>query len=166
MRHDVLNEGDTSLEVDAHDERWMSLALQAADAAAVRGEVPVGAVVVRRGELIAVAGNRREVAQDFCAHAELIAMQQASRAIGSWRLVDCEVYVTLEPCPMCAGAMIQARVARVIYGAADPKGGFLGSCGDVRSIPGINHTFEVRSGVLSSACGDRLRSFFRELRRR
>lgn len=162
----MLIEGGTAVDADSRDEHWMSMALQAADAAAVRGEVPVGAVVVCGEKLLAVAGNRREAAQDFCAHAELIAMQHAARALGSWRLVDCEVYVTLEPCPMCAGAMLQARVARVVYGAADPKGGFLGSCGDVREIPGINHHFEVRSGVLSSACGDRLRSFFRELRRR
>lgn len=144
----------------------MREALAAADEAAVLDEVPVGAVIVKDGEIVARAYNLREQAQDPTAHAELIAIQRAAAALGSWRLEGCTVYVTLEPCAMCAGAMVLARVERCVYGCADPKGGFLGTLGDLSSQPGLNHRYEVVSGVLADECSERLTSFFRALRRR
>ena len=145
---------------------FMEEALALAKRAASEGEVPVGAVVAQAGRVIAVGWNRREQDQDFTAHAELIAMREAARALGSWRLVGCTVYVTLEPCPMCAGAMVQARVERCVYGAADPKAGFLGTLADLSAWPGLNHRVEVVPGVLAEPSAALLRSFFRELRRR
>ncbi len=144
----------------------MALALEAARRAADEGEVPIGAVVVCEGEVIAVAANRRERDQDPTAHAELIAIRQASNALGSWRLERCTVYVTLEPCPMCAGAMVLSRVSRCVFAAADPKGGFLGTLGDLSCHPGLNHRFDVRGGVGDEASGELLRGFFRALRAR
>lgn len=145
---------------------FMEAALAQADLAMARGEVPVGAVVAKDGRVISAAHNLRETIQDFTAHAELIAMRRAAEALGSWRLVDCTVYVTLEPCPMCAGAMVNARIARCVFGAYDPKGGFVGTLGDLSSHPGLNHRFEVTGGVLEDAAAERLKRFFRALRRR
>jgi tRNA(adenine34) deaminase len=152
--------------IDSVDERFMEEALALAALAASQGEVPVGAVVVFEGQVIARGYNRREQDQDFSAHAELLAMRDAARHLGSWRLCDCTVFVTLEPCPMCAGAMVQARVGRCVFGTTDPKGGFLGTCGDLSRHPAMNHRFEVVPGVLASASAALLQSFFRELRRR
>ena len=146
------------------DERYMRLALEEADAAAAEGEVPIGAVVVCDGQVVACAHNRREADADPSAHAEFSAMVAASRALGRWRLTGCTVYVTLEPCLMCAGLMVNARIDRCVYGAADPKGGALGTLFDVSCDPRLNHAFPVTSGVLASEAADRLRAFFRTRR--
>lgn len=146
------------------DQQWMLAALSEAAAAAKLGEVPVGAVVVRAGEIVGRAHNRRELDQDPLAHAELLALRQAAALVGSWRLGECTLYVTLEPCAMCAGALVNSRIGRLVYGAADPKAGFCGSLGDLSSFPGLNHRFEVRSGVLAAESGELLRSFFGQLR--
>ena len=147
------------------DERFMRAARAEARVAASVGEVPVGAVVVHEGEVIAAAFNLREREQDPAAHAELIAMRQAAEALGTWRLTGCTVYVTLEPCPMCAGLMVQARIDRCVYGCSDPKGGFLGTLADLSAFPGLNHSFDVVPGVLADDCSNKLRAFFRALRR-
>ena len=145
----------------------MELALTQARQAASLGEVPVGAVVVnKRGHILAVAHNRREQDHDPTGHAELIAMREAAQAQGHWRLEGCTVYVTLEPCAMCAGAMVLSRIERCVFGASDPKGGFLGTVADLSDHPVLNHSFQVVAGVEQQACGDLLRDFFRELRRR
>ena len=123
-------------------------------------------MVVFEGRVIASAHNRRELDQDPCAHAELLAMRLAAKEVGSWRLEGCTVYVTLEPCAMCAGAMVLARVERCVYGCTDPKGGFLGTLGDLSAHPDLNHRFEVTPGVLADECAHELRSFFRRLRAR
>ena len=129
------------------------------------GEVPVGAVVVSpEGEILARGHNRRQIDSDPTGHAELLAIREAARLQGDWRLEGCTVYVTLEPCPMCAGTMIMSRIARCVYGCTDPKGGFLGTLGDLSHVPGINHHFEVTSGILAEESAELLRSFFRELR--
>lgn len=142
----------------------MELALSLAREAAQVKEVPVGAVVVRNDVVIATAHNRRELDQDPTAHAELIAMRKAAQVIGSWRLDECTVYVTLEPCPMCAGAMVLSRIQRCVYGCTDPKGGFLGTLGDLSNDSRLNHRFDVTPGVLEEECAECLRSFFRQLR--
>lgn len=164
------------------DERFMQLALEEARLAADEGEVPIGAIVVLRGpeewnahvpyvrdgyepRVIARAHNRRELDCDPSAHAELLAMTHASRALGRWRLVGCTVYVTVEPCLMCAGLMVNSRVDRCVYGAPDPKGGALGTLYDVSHDPRLNHEFEVTSGVLQDECSRAMRDFFRERRR-
>ncbi len=134
--------------------------------AAAIGEVPIGAVVVRDGIVIGEAHNRRETAGDPLGHAELLALEQAAAATEGWRLLDTTLYVTLEPCAMCAGALVNARVARLVYGAADPKAGFCGSLGDLVRDPRLNHRLEVTAGVLAEECGDLLRSFFCDLRGR
>jgi len=146
------------------DQQYMDEALSLARSAAEVGEVPVGSVVVHEGKIIAAAHNRRELDQDPCAHAELLAMRLAAQALGSWRLEGCTVYVTLEPCAMCAGAMVLARIERCVYGCTDPKGGFLGTLGDLSAHPDLNHRFEVTAGVRAETCADELRSFFRRLR--
>lgn len=147
-------------------ERFMEAALAQADLAAPLGEVPVGAVVVREGRVIAAAHNRRELDQDPTAHAELLAMRYAARELGTWRLDGCTVYVTLEPCPMCSGAMVLSRIAACVYGCSDPKGGFLGTLADLSAFPGLNHRFSVVGGVLATPCSARLKDFFRALRAR
>lgn len=148
------------------DERFMREALVEACAAAAVGEVPIGAVVVHEGRVIARAHNRRELNEDPSAHAEFAAMMEASRALGRWRLTGCTVYVTLEPCLMCAGLMLNARIERCVYGAADPKGGAVGTLYDVSRDARLNHAFEVRSGVLGDECAAVLSAFFRGLRGR
>ncbi len=146
------------------DQHFMDLALAQAALAAKMGEVPVGAVVVHEGTVIAEAHNRREVDSDPTAHAELIAMRSAAQHLGDWRLEGCTVYVTLEPCAMCAGLMVNARVARCVYAASDPRGGFLGTLGDLSSHPVLNHRFAVTAGVRRDEAADVLRSFFRRVR--
>lgn len=151
---------------EAVHHRFMEQALLLADEAATRGEVPVGAVVVREGQVVGRGYNLRETDQDPTAHAEMIAIREAARHLGTWRLEGCTVYVTLEPCAMCAGAMVLGRIDRCVYGCADPKGGFTGSLGDLSAHPGLNHRFEVVPGVHGEACAERLRAFFRTLRAR
>jgi tRNA(adenine34) deaminase len=149
----------------ADDREWMRAALAEARAAADSHEVPVGAVVVRRGEVVARAANRTVRDQDPTAHAELLALRAASVALGSWRLDDCTLYVTLEPCAMCAGAIVLSRVARVVFGAWDDKAGMAGSVGDLLRHPRLNHRPEVGAGVLETECAALLREFFSERRR-
>ena len=156
-----LTSGDMSV---ALHESFMALALQQAQLAARMGEVPVGAVVVRHNQVIGAGHNLRETARDPTAHAELVAMRAAAQQVGSWRLDACTVYVTLEPCPMCAGAMVLARVGACVYGASDPKGGFLGTLADLSQFPGLNHQFAVVRGILRDPCGQVLRQFFRAVR--
>jgi tRNA(adenine34) deaminase len=122
--------------------------------------------VVHEGRVIAQGSNQREARQDPTAHAELLAIQEAAAHLGTWRLDGCSVFVTLEPCPMCAGAMVLARVERCVFGAADPKGGFLGTLGDLSAHPGLNHRFEVVPGVLADESAALLRGFFQHLRSR
>jgi tRNA(adenine34) deaminase len=144
----------------------MQVALAEARAAAAAGDVPVGALVVGAdGSRLAAAHNRRETDRDPLAHAELLALRAAARAVGGWRLEGATLYVTLEPCAMCAGAVVLARVARLVYGAADPKAGFCGSLGDLVRDPRLNHRAEVTGGVLADECGELLRGFFADLRR-
>jgi tRNA(adenine34) deaminase len=143
----------------------MSIALDEARSASASGEVPVGAVVVRDGVEVARAANRTVRDRDPTAHAELLALRAASAALGRWRLDDCTLYVTLEPCAMCAGAVVLARIARVVLGAWDPKAGMAGSVGDIVRHPRLNHRPEVASGVLEAECGEILRDFFAERRR-
>lgn len=153
--------GETAEERDA---RFMALALEEARAAADEGEVPIGAVVVCDGEVVARAHNRRETDADPSAHAEFRAMVEAARVLGRWRLSGCTVYVTLEPCLMCAGLMVNARIDRCVYGAADPKGGALGTLYDLSCDPKLNHAFQVSTGVLAEESAGLLRSFFRARR--
>ena len=143
----------------------MSIALDEARLASAAGDVPVGAVVVREGAAIARAANRTVRDQDPTAHAETLALRAASAALGRWRLDDCTLYVTLEPCAMCAGAIVLARVARVVLGAWDPKAGMAGSVGDLLRHPRLNHRPEVTGGVCEAECGAILRDFFSERRR-
>jgi tRNA(adenine34) deaminase len=150
--------------VDAPDERVMRLALEEARSAAAGGDVPVGAVIVRGDEILAKAGNAREREQDPTAHAEILALRQASRAIGSWHLEGCALVVTLEPCAMCAGAVVLARLDRLVVGARDPKAGFAGSLGDLVRDGRLNHEVDVTVGVLAEECGEILRAFFAERR--
>ncbi|MCP4663279.1 MAG: tRNA adenosine(34) deaminase TadA [bacterium] len=147
------------------DERWMEEALSEARRAAALGEAPVGAVVERGGEIIARAFNRREMDGDPVAHAEILAIRQAARVVGDWRLTGCTIYVTLEPCAMCAGAMVNSRIDTLVYGASDPKAGFCGSLGDLVRDPRLNHRIEVRQGVLAASCARLLKDFFAALRR-
>jgi tRNA(adenine34) deaminase len=138
----------------------MTLALEEARRCAAWGDVPIGAVVARGDEVLGTAGNQREHRADPTAHAEILALREAASRAGSWRLEGCTIYVTLEPCAMCAGAMVLARLDRLVYGAADPKAGFAGSLGDLVRDPRLNHRLEVRSGVLAEECGEVLRAFF------
>jgi tRNA(adenine34) deaminase len=146
------------------DEVYMRMALEQAAQAAALGEVPIGAVVVCEGAVIAAGFNRRELDTDPTAHAELLTIREASQRLGRWRLSDCTVYVTLEPCPMCAGLMHQARVARCVYAATDPKAGALGTLYDLHDDVRLNHRFEVTAGVLADESAEMLRAFFRALR--
>jgi tRNA(adenine34) deaminase len=145
---------------------FMSLALHEATLAGDVGEVPVGAVIVCDGRVIGRGRNACERLNDATAHAEMIAITAASQALGTWRLEECTLYVTLEPCPMCMGACLNARVKRVVYGAFEPKAGACGSVVDLRAPNGFNHAVEVTSGVLGAESGELLKSFFRALRER
>ncbi len=147
------------------DERYMQMALDLAEQAAAEGEVPVGAVIVRHGQVIGTGRNRRERGKNALAHAELEAIDAACRTLGGWRLPECTLYVTLEPCPMCAGAIINSRIARVVQGTPDPKAGSCGSVVDLFSLP-YNHRPELTIGVLEETCREQLQAFFRTLRNR
>ena len=146
------------------DITFMRLCIEQARLAEAAGEVPIGACVVHEGQVIATGYNRRETDQDPSAHAEFIAMRQAARELGHWRLEGCTVYVTLEPCIMCAGLMHQARVARCVYGAPDPKAGALGTLYAINADERLNHRFEVEAGVLQEECAQLLHDFFANLR--
>jgi tRNA(adenine34) deaminase len=142
------------------DQYFMRLALREAGRALEHDDVPVGAVLVRGGEVIASAHNEREIRADPTAHAELTALREAARSLGNWRVLDSVLYVTLEPCAMCAGAIVLARVPRVVFGAWDPKAGAAGSVLDVLNEPQLNHRPQVRSGLLAEDSGELLRTFF------
>jgi tRNA(adenine34) deaminase len=144
----------------AADERYMRLAIAEAQRALGHDDVPIGAVVVHDGEVIGSGHNERELRQDPTAHAEAIALRAAAHALGTWRVLDSTLYVTLEPCPMCAGAIVLARVARVVYGCTDPKAGAAGSVLDVLSDPRLNHRPQVSRGVLGGECAALLTEFF------
>ena len=146
------------------DEALMRLALDRARACVDSGDVPVGAVVARGDEVLSAAGNARERLSDPTAHAEVLAIRGAAERLGSWRLDGCTLVVTLEPCAMCAGAIVLARVPRLVVGAPDPKAGFAGSLGDLVRDERLNHRVEVASGVLADECGELLREFFRARR--
>lgn len=148
----------------SNDEYYMKLAIEEAKKAQKLTEVPIGAIIVKNNEVIARAHNLRETAQLPTAHAEHIAIERASKIVGSWRLEDCTLYVTLEPCVMCAGAIVMSRIPRVVYGATDPKGGCSGSLMNLLEEPRFNHRATVVGGVLEKECGDLLRQFFRDLR--
>ncbi len=148
------------------DEFFMRRALAEAEAAFEAGEVPVGAVAVRNGSIIARSGNQVEMLKDATAHAEILVLTQAAAALGDWRMDEVEIFVTKEPCAMCAGAMVNARVKRVVYGLADPRSGACGSALDVTGFPGMLWKVEVQGGVLSEECGALVREFFRQVRGR
>jgi tRNA(adenine34) deaminase len=149
---------------NATDVRLMRAALDAAGECAFSGDVPVGAIVARGDDVVAKAGNARERLRDPTAHAEILVLREAALRRGSWRLDDCTLYVTLEPCAMCAGAAVLARVERVVFGASDPKAGFAGSLGNLIQDPRLNHRPELRGGVLAEECGALLQAFFRDRR--
>src|SRR5579863_706996 len=142
------------------DEHFMRLALREAERALEHADVPVGAVVVHDGEVVGSGGNERELRSDPTAHAETLAIREAARALGTWRLLDCVLYVTLEPCAMCAGAIVLARIPRVVFGAEDPKAGAAGGVLDVLGEPRLNHRPEVAGGLLAAEAGALLREFF------
>ena len=146
------------------DEQLMRRALRLAEQAAQHGDVPIGAVVARGDEVLGEAGNERELRRDPTAHAEVLALRQASERLGGWRLLDTAIYVTLEPCPMCAGAISLARVPRLVYGAADPKGGAVGGVVDLFAEPVVNHRPAVEAGLLADDSAALLESFFSERR--
>jgi tRNA(adenine34) deaminase len=144
----------------ARDEYFMRLAIREAEAAAAHDDVPIGAVVVRDGEVVAAGHNERELRQDPTAHAEVLALREAARVLGLWRVLDSVMYVTLEPCAMCAGAIVLARVPRVVFGCADPKAGAAGSVLDVLAEPRLNHRPEIAGGLLAPECAALLTDFF------
>jgi len=154
------------MEFDDADLDFQRQALREAETAAALGEVPIGAVVVRDGEVVGRGHNRRETDGDPLAHAEILALRQAAQATAGWRLLGCTLYATLEPCAMCAGALVAARVGRLVFGAYDPKGGFCGTLGDLVRDPRLNHRLEVVGGVLEEECSALLRGFFAEVRRK
>ena len=146
------------------DEYFMRLALRQAERAAGHGDVPIGAVVVLDGEVIAAAGNERELRKSPVAHAEMIAIEEAAAYMGSWRLLNTVIYVTLEPCPMCAGAIVQARIPHLVYGATDEKAGAAGTLYNVCQDARLNHTLEITSGVLADESAGLLQQFFQARR--
>ena len=148
----------------ARDEYFMRLALREADRALGHDDVPVGAVLVHGGEVSGAGHNERELRADPTAHAETIAIREGARAVGSWRLLDTVLYVTLEPCAMCAGAIVLGRLPRVVYGATDPKAGAAGSVLDILAEPELNHRPDVAGGLLEAECAELLRAFFRSRR--
>ena len=149
-----------------NDEKFMKAAIEEARKAQAIDEVPIGAVIVYQDEIIASGYNIRETSQTTLSHAELIAIQEANQKIGSWRLEDCTLYVTLEPCPMCAGAIVQSRIKRVVFGATDPKAGCAGTLMNLLDESRFNHQVEITSGLLEGECAMLLTDFFRELRKR
>lgn len=151
---------------ESSDITFMKLAIEEAKKAEKIDEVPIGAVIVKNGQVVASAYNLREVDQRAIAHAELLAIDEACKKLNTWRLTGCTLYVTLEPCPMCAGAIIQSRIDRVVFGANDPKGGCVGSIYNLLSEPKFNHQCNIEAGVLSEECGQLLSNFFKKLRKR
>src|SRR5208283_2630191 len=152
--------------IDLHsDDFFMGYALRQAAKAREAGEVPVGAVIVRAGRIIARAFNQVELLKDATAHAEMLALTQAEEIVGDWRLTDCVLYVTKEPCPMCAGAIVHVRLARVVFGVTDPKGGAAGSALNLLQFPGLNHHCEITGGVREPECRALLQTFFADQRR-
>ena len=151
---------------DTDDRRFMGEALRVAEHAGREGDVPVGAVVVLGGRIVGLGRNRREVDADPAAHAEIVALRQACRALGRWRVDGATLYVTLEPCPMCAGALVNARVARLVYGADDPKAGAARSLFTLCDDPRLNHRMDITAGVMAEACGGILQTFFKRARER
>ncbi|CEH27951.1 adenosine deaminase [Aneurinibacillus migulanus] len=149
-----------------NDEYYMGLAIAEARKAEALGEVPIGAVIVKDGQVVGRGYNLRETAKDPLAHAELIAIKEASETMGGWRLIGATLYVTLEPCPMCAGAIVQARVPRIVYGAMDPKAGCAGSLMNLLQEERFNHQVEMIQGVREEECSELLKNFFRSLRER
>ncbi|MEB7660631.1 tRNA adenosine(34) deaminase TadA [Staphylococcus xylosus] len=145
---------------------YMKMAIEEAKKASDIGEVPIGAVIVKNDEIIARAHNLRESKKDPTAHAEYLAIQKASKFLNSWRLEECQLYVTLEPCVMCAGAIVMSRIPHVIYGAKDPKGGCAGSLMDLLQEPRFNHRAQVEIGVMEEACSQLLTEFFRNIRKK
>lgn len=150
--------------VEGTHEHYMRMALEEAGLAMEEDEVPIGAVIVRQGRVIARAHNQREQLRDPTAHAEMVAITQAAGSLSSWRLEECTLYVTLEPCPMCAGAILQARIPTVVYGATDPKAGAVQTLYRLLDDPRLNHRCQVVSGVLAESCGEILSEFFRKQR--
>lgn len=148
------------------DQHYMRLAIEEANKAGAKGEVPIGAIIVHDGTVIARAHNLRETTRNAVTHAELMAIQEACEALGNWRLEDTILYVTLEPCPMCAGAILQSRIPRVVYGARDPKAGCVDSLYRLLNDDRFNHQCEVKENVLADECGGLLSQFFRDLRER
>jgi tRNA(adenine34) deaminase len=148
------------------NEYFMREALRTANKGAEADEVPVGAVVVRAGKIIARAYNQVELLKDATAHAEMLALTQAEAAVGDWRLTDCDLYVTKEPCPMCAGALVHTRIRRLVFGCTDPSAGAAGSVMNLLQMPALNHRCEIASGVLQDECSVILQSFFRKKRTR
>ncbi|HEY2115268.1 MAG TPA: tRNA adenosine(34) deaminase TadA [Candidatus Angelobacter sp.] len=146
------------------DAAWMKLALEQAALAAAAGEVPVGALVIKDGEIIGRGHNRNLLDDDPTAHAEIVALRQAAARLGNHRLTGCTMVATIEPCSMCAGALIHARIARLVYGASDPKAGAAGSVLQVINHPGLNHRMEIIAGVLADKCSEVLQDFFRQKR--
>lgn len=149
-----------------NDAYYMQLAINEAEKASQRNEVPIGAIIVFQDEVIATGFNIRETSQETLSHAELIAIREANKKVGSWRLEDCTLYVTLEPCPMCAGAIVQSRIKRVVFGASDPKAGCAGTLMNLLDEKRFNHQVAVTSGVLEEKCSSLLSKFFKELRTR
>ena len=147
------------------DERWMQVALEQAAAAEALGEVPVGAVIVHRGQLLSTGHNLTHTLQDPSAHAEMVAIRRAAATLGEWRLLDCTLYVTLEPCAMCSGAIVLARIPRLVFAAHDPKAGMSGSLANLVQHPRLNHRVQLTTGVLADEAGETLRAFFRARRR-
>lgn len=147
-----------------NDAGWMEQALEQARLAGAAGEVPVGALVIKDGEIVGLGHNRNLLDRDPTAHAEIVALRQAAARIGNHRLGDCTVYATIEPCSMCAGALIHARISRLVFGASDPKAGAAGSVLQVLNHPSLNHKMDVTAGVLAEKCSDILQEFFRRKR--
>jgi tRNA(adenine34) deaminase len=154
-----------SLDQAREDHRWMAEALALAERAEAAGDVPVGALIVRRGKVLGRGYNRREAACDPTAHAEVLALREAAERDGIWRLDGATMYVTLEPCPMCAGALVNSRIARLVFGALDPKGGACGSLFDIPSDLRVNHRIPITKGILADESAALLRGFFGERRR-
>ncbi len=149
-----------------NNEKWMKEAIKQAKKAAQKDEVPIGCVIVKDDQIIARAYNKREMKQCSTAHAEILAIEKACKKLGSWRLEDCDLYVTLEPCPMCSGAIIQSRIRNVIFGAYDPKGGCMGSNMNINDVRGFNHYPDIEGGILQDECSRLLKDFFKAKRKK
>ena len=162
----LLLQGAISMKLFEKDQLYMQMAIDEAMKAEALGEVPIGAVIIHKDRVIARAHNLRETTKNATTHAELSAIQDACSAMDNWRLEDTTLYVTLEPCPMCAGAILQSRIPRVVYGARDPKGGCVDSLYSLLNDPRFNHECEVTEGILGDECGEMLTAFFRAIRER